>query len=444
MPGEAGPGPSGSSSSEAARRGGDRKRGAEREVDLVTRMRFSNSLPDIPFDPKFLQCPFLDLQRFVPYKTTSLEKNYKYEVLTEPDLGVEIDLIDPETYTIDPQILANLQADPLDEFILEDEVAPKANARRSAQHNKVVPWMRKTEYISSEYNRFGTQTERQETKVGYNIKKRFKEENIYRNRQEQLDAIERSFADAAREVRSHHSKPGILPVAELPVLPDFRLWRYPFAQVIFDSDPAPANTDPVVATVKMRQALIRGMMDESGEQFVAYFLPSDETLDKRRREEDGAEEGSEEAAKEDGAEETLDYRLTREYNWTVKNKASKGYEENYLFVMRPDSVTYNELETRVRLSRRRAKEGAPKTANSRLVLTQRPPNEDETAAQEERMLQLAPPQEEEEEEEEEAEEAGEAEASTEPAAADEPPAKQPRMEEEAKEEVEGEDDDASD
>ena len=39
-------------------------------------------------------------------------------------------------------------------------------------------------------------------------------------------------------------------------------------------------------------------------------------------------------------------RLAREYNWNVKNKASKGYEENYYFVFRDDGVYYNELETR--------------------------------------------------------------------------------------------------
>ncbi len=32
----------------------------------------------------------------------------------------------------------------------------------------------------------------------------------------------------------------------------------------------------------MAQAMIRGVMDESGEQFVAYFLPTDETLEKRQ------------------------------------------------------------------------------------------------------------------------------------------------------------------
>lgn len=38
--------------------------------------------------------------RFVEYKQTSLEKNYKHDLLTEQDLGVTIDLINPETYEV--------------------------------------------------------------------------------------------------------------------------------------------------------------------------------------------------------------------------------------------------------------------------------------------------------------------------------------------------------
>ena len=44
---------------------------------------------------------FLFGNRFVDYKPTSLEKNYKHEMLTEVDLGVNIDLIDPDTYAVD-------------------------------------------------------------------------------------------------------------------------------------------------------------------------------------------------------------------------------------------------------------------------------------------------------------------------------------------------------
>jgi hypothetical protein len=41
---------------------------------------------------------YFDRIRFVRYKPTSLEKNYRWDLLTEHDVGVEIDLINPEAY----------------------------------------------------------------------------------------------------------------------------------------------------------------------------------------------------------------------------------------------------------------------------------------------------------------------------------------------------------
>jgi RNA polymerase II-associated factor 1 len=84
--------------------------------------------------------------------------------------------------------------------------------------------------------------------------------------------------------------------------------------------------------------MYRGVMDESGEQFVAYFLPTEETLEKRRRDISNSVEYED--------DEEYEYKMAREYNWNVKSKASKGYEENYFLVMRQDGVYYNELETR--------------------------------------------------------------------------------------------------
>ena len=40
----------------------------------------------------------LQSKRFIDYAPTSLERNYKYELLTEHDLGVHVDLILPEAY----------------------------------------------------------------------------------------------------------------------------------------------------------------------------------------------------------------------------------------------------------------------------------------------------------------------------------------------------------
>ena len=74
----------------------------------------------------------------------------------------------------------------------------------------------------------------------------------------------------------------------------------------------------------------RGVMDESGEQFVAYFLPLEETLEKRRRDFTSGMDYTD--------DEEYEYKMAREYNWNVKSKASKGYEENYFLVIRQDGV----------------------------------------------------------------------------------------------------------
>lgn len=354
---------------------------------MVCRVKYGNSLPDIPFDPKFITYPF-DQHRFVQYKATSLEKQHKHELLTEPDLGVTIDLINPDTYRIDPNILL----DPADEKLLEEEIQAPSSSKRSQQHAKVVPWMRKTEYISTEFNRYGVSNEKVEVKIGVSVKQQFTEEEIYKDRDSQIAAIEKTFEDAQKSISQHYSKPRVTPVEVLPVFPDFKMWINPCAQVIFDSDPAPKDVSAPAGVDMMSQAMIRGMMDEEGNQFVAYFLPNEDTMRKRKR--DVEEE------LDYMPEEVYEYKIAREYNWNVKNKASKGYEENYFFIFRDaDGVYYNELETRVRLSKRRAKVGAQSSTNAVLVCKHRDMNEKELEAQEARKAQLENHEPEDEEEE---------------------------------------------
>ncbi|XP_036264246.1 RNA polymerase II-associated factor 1 homolog isoform X6 [Pipistrellus kuhlii] len=364
---------------------------------VVCRVKYCNSLPDIPFDPKFITYPF-DQNRFVQYKATSLEKQHKHDLLTEPDLGVTIDLINPDTYRIDPNVLL----DPADEKLLEEEIQAPTSSKRSQQHAKVVPWMRKTEYISTEFNRYGVSNEKPEVKIGVSVKQQFTEEEIYKDRDSQITAIEKTFEDAQKSISQHYSKPRVTPVEVMPVFPDFKMWINPCAQVIFDSDPAPKDTSGAAALEMMSQAMIRGMMDEEGNQFVAYFLPVEETLKKRKRDQ--------EEEMDYAPDDVYDYKIAREYNWNVKNKASKGYEENYFFIFREgDGVYYNELETRVRLSKRRAKAGVQSGTNALLVVKHRDMNEKELEAQEARKAQLEnhePEEEEEEEMETEEKEAG--------------------------------------
>lgn len=52
----------------------------------------------------------------------------------------------------------------IDAQLVEDEIVPQPEKKRSRQHAKNVSWLRKTEYISTEYNRFQTSSENPETK----------------------------------------------------------------------------------------------------------------------------------------------------------------------------------------------------------------------------------------------------------------------------------------
>ncbi|KAK2160811.1 hypothetical protein LSH36_127g19017 [Paralvinella palmiformis] len=375
------------------------------ESDLVCRVKYNNALPDIPFDPKFITYPF-ETDRFVKYKSTSLERNYKYDLLTEHDLGVTIDLINPDTYGIDPNTLLEIE----DEKLLEEDISTPADSKRSRHHNKNVSWLRKTEYISTEYNRFQQNAQKIEAKVGYNIKKYLKGENFYKDRESQVKAIEATFEEAKQPIQRHHSKPNVYALEVLPVYPDFELWKYPCAQVIFDTDPAPTGHPQQLQVEEMSQAIIKGMVDDSGDQFVAYFLPTEDTLQKRHRD-------MEHNTDYDETDE-YEYMLAREYNWNVKNKLSKGYEETYFFVFKPEGVYYNELETRVRLSKRRKVGGGPPT-KSRLVVKHRGLETQELSMQEARKLMLEPPVEEEEEETEEHKSGEESVASAEEAAVSE-------------------------
>jgi len=363
-------------------------------------VKYNNTLPDIPFDPKFVAYPF-DMNRYVQYKPTSLEKSFKSELLTEVDLGIPIELIDSRFYRCNPHD----ELDPSDERLLEEETPVAQNSKRSKQHARNISWLRRTEYISSELGRYGLSNDKAEIKIGAQIKKLMKEEDLYRDRESQIRAIEKTFEDSKTPIEKHHSKQGVYKVEEYPVYPDFKLWAHPYAQVIFDADPAPKDRPAEEQISDMSQAMIRGMMDESGDQFVAYFLPTEETRRKRKLDQ--------EQDIEFNAEQEYHYKLTREYGWTVKNKASKGYEETYFFIFRPsdNGVFYNELETRVRLNKRRKTgQNVSQLTNSILAVTHRDFNANEVGAQENRMTQLEPAiaeDDEEEEEEGEAEEADE-------------------------------------
>lgn len=61
---------------------------------------------------------------------------------------------------------------------------------------------------------------------------------------------------------------------------DFKMWINLCVQVIFDLDLVFKDISGVVVLEMMFQVMIRGMMDEEGNQFVVYFFFVEEMLKK--------------------------------------------------------------------------------------------------------------------------------------------------------------------
>lgn len=95
------------------------------QQDLICRIKYQNNLPDIPFDPKSIIYPF-DANRYIHYRSTTLEKNYKWDILNEQDLGVRIDLINQDYNRQD----TDAKLHPKDEKLLEEETSSAADLKR--------------------------------------------------------------------------------------------------------------------------------------------------------------------------------------------------------------------------------------------------------------------------------------------------------------------------
>ena len=84
-------------------------------------------------------------------KLCKLKNLLQYELLTEHDLGVTIDLINPDVYPSGPTDSQEL--DPADQKLLEEETI-FSQSKKSVKHRNMVSWMRRPDYISTEQTRY--------------------------------------------------------------------------------------------------------------------------------------------------------------------------------------------------------------------------------------------------------------------------------------------------
>ncbi|CDW58657.1 RNA polymerase II associated factor 1 [Trichuris trichiura] len=191
-----------------------RNAGENASEHFVWPVKFGNTLPDVPFEAKFLPIP-RNLNRYVGYKITNLERSFKYDVITDKDPPVLIDLVTLNSTPNDQKTEEGISD--IDVQLLEDDCGTHRDRKRFNQ---------KLHDIVSEVNQ-------------------------YQSKESQLAAIEKKFSEVRSIPRKHPCKASVFAV-EVGGL--FYL------------------------TFLVTSSISRGMMDENNEQFVAYLLPSNDAL----------------------------------------------------------------------------------------------------------------------------------------------------------------------
>jgi len=311
--------------------------------NFICRMKLRNECPGLPFEPKFLAYPS-EQNRLTRYSCTTLEKNHKHALLTEPDLGIHIDLIEHETY--EPPA-TGIEMQPEDALLLEEVVRtrklrPGLEGDRGKRPN--VPWLQKTVYYGNE-DMFEFQ---QGSKVQPGMVPAPEHETLLDPRQ-LAERLEKTFTFASTlESLKHPSKPALKAVKMWDVMPDWQTWANDYTEVVFDHDPTTcdtkiaknirAETTKEAAKNGDRKRKIlgstgfmhihhgqkpprRGSFEEFEEapKIFGFYLPAPESKRRKRAEED-------EDAGVDGDDEgeQSEFNCVREH---VENEARKYQEE---------------------------------------------------------------------------------------------------------------------
>eukprot|EP01090_Pellita_catalonica_P014281 TRINITY_DN359_c0_g1_i2.p1 TRINITY_DN359_c0_g1~~TRINITY_DN359_c0_g1_i2.p1 ORF type:complete len:390 (+),score=84.20 TRINITY_DN359_c0_g1_i2:74-1243(+) len=336
-----------------------------RDSEFICRMKFRNTLPDIPFDPKLLDYPF-DPMRFVKYTTTSLENSYQHVLHTEPDLGINVNLIDPEVFASsfakeDDQQKTKQILEQEDRDLLDSRKKSQQEQKRKERQRPHVSWLMKTKYISPEVSREAKKISKHDFSA-YGLSAGKSRERAL-SKEEMIYAIEEGFKKAA-EVPKHPTNPNITAVEVLPLFPDFERWGNTYTEIVFDNNPHPKRDTETVEENKniINSAIMKGFTEDN-EPFVTYFLP---------------DENAEPETTEEG--EKAKYKWVRKYKYVPTGEERKVY----CFVWLDDCVYYDQISGKTNLSKIVDKN----KANPKVFITTRPMNEEEIQEQQNRNRML--------------------------------------------------------
>lgn len=357
--------------------------GASRKLemgDFVCAYKFDGSLPALPADPKLVELPF-DTQSFAKFRYDSkAEAGAKYELLAEPDLGITIDLVDPQAYDAPPD--ARLSHE--DEVLLSAHAFALATGeKKTATQNakelrQEVTFLRKTPLLGNNlydaiHKHSKAPIERQHVVQQSRALQKLGEDQPS-TLADVVANIEKSFQDAEEitgRTLQHPSNPNLTAVSILPVLPDVECWENAYVQATFDVDPGldkKGDEEALFSKERVSRAIMKEFKGVSGsnagKSFIGMLAPP---------------EGADADA---GEPEEVELEWMRDYKFQLG--ADSG--ESYFLVVGENEASYNAFEQSLKLTRgsyRRVHERP-----SKITLARRAADDDEQRAAVDRRVLL--------------------------------------------------------
>jgi hypothetical protein len=316
----------------------------KKPTDFICKMKFFNTLPDIPSEPKLLNIS-LPMETFAEYKTTSLQRDFKHDLIVRNDLSLGIDMIDPDMYLL-PKNPGRLAKE--DEALLHAEketVAKSAAAGGKRKQPLQVPWLRKSEFITAVFD-----------ENLYNQSQKKGASGLEKNREKELqDILKRNTAAVLESFRAANS--GVLPVhprnKELkavlvqPILPCHDYVAHNVHHVVVEEKEGEELTEAELA--ERRNAVYFTFSAEDREALVRAVRKRERPeSDKGKEEEDEVDELFAEPPKADGGEGAL---FETAGVFAPRVVLGQGPETKFVFVVDDNSPTvgYFVLERRVEM-----------------------------------------------------------------------------------------------
>eukprot|EP00656_Telonema_subtile_P005789 TRINITY_DN12643_c0_g1_i1.p1 TRINITY_DN12643_c0_g1~~TRINITY_DN12643_c0_g1_i1.p1 ORF type:complete len:385 (-),score=135.16 TRINITY_DN12643_c0_g1_i1:112-1266(-) len=219
------------------------------------------------------------------FSSSTLDQAYKIPVLTEPDLGVCPNLVDPDAYRLSNAHKPELTEADLD---LIAQAAARGMAPKQYRAKSHVAWMRKQEYMANEAyqpNAIAQYKSRSETMATYSSRMLEQDQDGAKSTEQKVREIEATFDTPNLADLKKKGNPGVHAVKITPILPSSSdIWATLYTQLQFDESPwenyGVSEDVAMNAMIKPFKKALPGFRERAGSQIayeslLGYMVPDE-------------------------------------------------------------------------------------------------------------------------------------------------------------------------